>query len=119
MPALGSILVARDVTVDGGDILFAGMHAGWDPLSDGLKRTLEGLRAVHSSLHVFGAQAGYHGTDLRGRLRNPDAATQDAVHPAVIRHPETGHKPVCFNCNFTLGFEGWTREESNSPLTCL
>lgn len=76
VPALGSMLVARDVPDHGGDTMFASMHAAYDALSDGLKRTLEGLRAVHSSRHVFGAQAAYHGTDLQGRLRNPDNATR-------------------------------------------
>src|SRR6185312_11913594 len=53
-PALGSMLYAREVPRSGGDTMFASMYAAYDALSDGLKRTLEGLRAVHSSRHVFG-----------------------------------------------------------------
>jgi taurine dioxygenase len=33
------------------------MAQAYDALSDGLKRTLKGLRAVHSSRHVFGVKA--------------------------------------------------------------
>ncbi|HEV7268923.1 MAG TPA: TauD/TfdA family dioxygenase [Falsiroseomonas sp.] len=119
VPALGSMLVARDVPDHGGDTMFASMHAAYDALSDGLKRTLEGLRAVHSSRHVFGPEARYHDTDLKGRLHNPDAATQDAVHPVVIRHPDTGRKALYVNSNFTVGIEGWTREESEALLGFL
>lgn len=119
VPALGSMLVARDVPAFGGDTMFASMYAAYDALSDGMKRTLEGLRAVHSSRHVFGHQAAYHHNDLKGRLHNPDAATQDAVHPVVIRHPETGRKALYVNSNFTIGIEGWTREESEGLLGFL
>ncbi len=55
-PALGSMLYAREVPPSGGDTLFASMYAAYDALSDGLKQTLSGLRAVHSSRHVFGAE---------------------------------------------------------------
>ena len=66
-PAMGSILLAREVPATGGDTLFASMGAAYDALSDGLKRTLGGLRAVHSSRHVFGAEAG-ESRRLGGRL---------------------------------------------------
>src|SRR5437588_6425946 len=55
IPALGSILLAREVPPRGGDTMFACMAKAYDALSDGLKQTLRGLRAVHSSRHVFGA----------------------------------------------------------------
>jgi taurine dioxygenase len=119
VPALGSMLVARDVPTFGGDTMFASMYAAYEALSEGMKRTLENLRAVHSSRHVFGHDAAYHGNDLKGRLHNPDAATQDAVHPVVIRHPDTGRKALYVNRNFTCGIEGWTREESAGLLDFL
>jgi taurine dioxygenase len=119
VPALGSMLVAREVPEFGGDTMFASMYAAYDALSDGMKRTLETLRAVHSSRHIFGREAAYHGNDLKGRLHNPDAATQDAAHPVVIRHPDTGRKALYVNRNFTIGIEGWTREESAGLLDFL
>jgi taurine dioxygenase len=119
-PALGSMLYAREVPPSGGDTLFASMYAAYDALSDGLKHTLEGLRALHSSRHVFGVNSRRApGNDLQGRVGNPEAATQDAVHPVVIRHPGSGRKALYVNPGFTLRFEGWTDEESRPLLDFL
>ncbi len=111
-PALGSMLYAREVPKTGGDTLFASMYAAFDALSDGLKATLEGLKALHSSRHVFGPAAAARRGDLEGRFRNAELATQDAVHPVVIRHPDTGRKALYVNPGFTLRFDGWTEEKS-------
>ncbi|MBV9964712.1 MAG: TauD/TfdA family dioxygenase [Alphaproteobacteria bacterium] len=119
IPALGSMLYAREVPETGGDTLFASMYAAYDALSDGLKATLEGLRACHSSRHVFGAEAVARRGDLNGRIGNTELATQDAVHPVVIGHPETGRKALYVNPAFTLRFEGWTDEESRPLLDYL
>ena len=115
VPALGSMLYAREVPPSGGDTLFASMYAAYDALSDGLKQTLEGLRGVHSSRHVFGVKRG----DLEGRIGNYEAATQDATHPAVITHPESGKKALYVNPGFTIGFDGWTADESRPLLEYL
>jgi taurine dioxygenase len=118
VPALGSILLAREVPEQGGDTMFASMHHAYEALSEGLKRALEGLRAVHSSRHVFGAAAQY-ARDTAGRIGNAELATQDAVHPVVIRHPETGRKTLYVNPGFTTHFEGWTEKESKPLLDYL
>ena len=118
-PAMGSMLYAREVPTTGGDTLFAGMYAAYEALSDGLKCTLDGLRALHSSRHVFGAAADAGRGDLKGRIGNPELATQDAIHPVVIRHPDTGRKALYVNPGFTLRFDGWTDEESRPLLDYL
>src|ERR1700730_1961418 len=106
-PALGSMLYAREVPKTGGDTLFASMYAAYDALSDGLQATLEGLRALHSSRHVFGPAAAARRGDLEGRIRNAELATQDAVHPVVIRHPDTGRKAVYGNPGSMEGCDAW------------
>ena len=118
-PALGSALYAKEVPSSGGDTQFLSMAAVFDALSDGLKETLRGLRARHSSRHVFGAAGRYNDEEQRkdwaGRMLNAELATQDAIHPVVIRHPDSGREILYVNRSFTLGFEGWTDEES-APL---
>src|SRR5215831_13263333 len=91
-PAMGSMLYAREVPTTGGDTLFASMYAAYDALSDGLKATLDGLKAFHSSRHVFGTEA--HAR--RG-----------------------GRKALYVNPGFTLRFDGWTEEESRPLLDHL
>lgn len=117
-PALGSVLLAREIPPRGGDTVFASMAAAYDTLSDGLKRTLETLRAVHSSRHVFGAKAQQQ-RNMGDRLGNPEQATQDAVHPVVIRHPGSGRKILFVNPGFTTHIEGWTESESKPFLEML
>ncbi len=118
VPALGSMLYAREVPIVGGDTLFASMSAAYEGLSAGLKETLAGLRAVHSSRHVFGAAA-QREMGTQGRIGNAEAATQDALHPLIIRHPLSGRPCLYVNPAFTVCIEGWTPEESSALLGYL
>ena len=118
-PAMGSMLYALDVPDIGGDTMFASMYAAYDNLSDGLKATLEGLKAWHSSRHVFGAGNTDHETRKDGRVGGAEHATQDSLHPVVIHHPDTGRKALFVNPGFTLRFDGWTEAESKPLLDYL
>jgi taurine dioxygenase len=119
VPALGSMLYAHEVPSRGGDTQFASMYLAFETLSEGLKDTLRGLRARHSSRHVFGASRATRDDDTVGRIKNPELATQDAVHPVIIKHPLSGREALYVNPAFTLGFEGWTDEESKPLLAWL
>ena len=114
IPALGSLLYAKEVPSHGGDTLFAGCGVAFDNLSEGMKDTLRSLRAVHSSRHVFGESASVP-NDMSDMFGNADQATQDAVHPLVIRHPLSGREILYVNPGFTTHIEGWTVQES-APL---
>jgi taurine dioxygenase len=118
VPAMGSILLARETPPTGGDTLFASLGAAYDSLSDGLKATLDGLRAVHSADHIYGHDGIYAQTDQAADLKG-HGIRANAVHPVVIRHPVTGRKILYVNPAFTLRFEGWTREESMPLLAYL
>ena len=117
-PALGSMIYALEVPPAGGDTMFANMSLAYETLSDGMKDMLSKLEAVHSSRHVFGP--GYKSSpDVADRFRNAEQAVQDAVHPVVIRHPDTGRKVLYVNPTFTVRFDGWTEEESKPLLDYL
>ncbi len=115
-PAMGSLLLARELPPLGGDTLFASMSRAFEALSPSLQQTLEGLRAVHSARHVFGDRSGYaKRTDTGDRIGNAAAVGEDVVHPVVIRHPLSGRRILYVNPGFTVRFDGWTQEES-APL---
>ena len=118
VPAMGSILLARETPPSGGDTLFASMSAAFGSLSDGLKATLRTMRAVHSADHIYSKDGIYSKTDQAADLKGHDMRTR-AVHPVIIRHPRTGREILYVNPAFTLHFEGWTREESMPLLTYL
>ena len=118
IPAMGSILLAKETPKIGGDTLFANMYRAYETLSDGMKKTLESMKACHSSRHVFGAHTGYSEASNQ-RIGNPELATQDAIHPVIITHPESKRKALYVNPEFTVNFEGWTLEESKPLLDYL
>ena len=110
-PALGSMLVARELPAAGGDTVFCSMYAAYESLPEHVKRHVEGMRAVHSSRHTFGRPTKLY--------QNAKAATQDNVHPVVITHPLSGRRALFVNPAFTLHFEGQTIDESAPLLEAL
>lgn len=114
IPAMGSILLAREVPTTGGDTLFSSQYAAFDALSEGMKQTLLTMKADHTSRIAFG-QLGGQGTMQGARIGNPEQALQDACHPVIIKHPLSGRSALYVNIDFTTNFTGWTVEES-APL---
>lgn len=116
-PARGSVLLAREVPPTGGDTLFANVADAYDELSEGMRSTLESLRAVHTNADVFGADTEY-AKQGGERLSNPEGVST-VTHPVVVAHPQTGRKLLYVNLAFTRYFEGWTKEESKPLLGYL
>jgi len=122
IPALGSILVAKELPDVGGETWFVSMYRAFEGLSDGLKKLLVGLSAVHSAKHVFGGSAPYMQEMQKvARLGRPELADalSDPVHPVVVRHPLSGRPALYVNPAFTLRFDGWTEAESKPLLDYL
>ncbi len=63
----------------------------YDALSDGMKRMLEGMRAVHSDIYQAGPQAGKN-KGSSNQQRDHESWETRTVHPVVRTHPETGRK---------------------------
>jgi taurine dioxygenase len=116
-PCMGTILYAREIPPVGGDTSWANLVAAYEALSAGLKKTLEGMRAVHSQLFLLQKQ--FDKGDPDGRFKDFHKTDSQAVHPVVMRHPETGKKVLYVNPGYTHHFEGWTREESLPLLDYL
>ena len=121
-PALGSILVAKQLPPSGGDTWFTSMYKAYEGLSTGLQAFLGGLRAVHSAKHVFGTQQPERVAEaVVKRFHNQAAADalDDPIHPVVIKHGLSDRKALYVNRAFTRRFEGWTEAESAPLLDVL
>ena len=119
-PPLGAVLLARELPDYGGDTLFASMYAAYDALSDGLKKALEGLRAVHSKSRAYVGLSkerevsASHRDEATARY-----AAREALHPVAPLHPESGKRLLFVNPTYTTHFEGWTEKESEPLLKYL
>lgn len=118
-PSIGSILYAVETPAFGGDTLFASQAAAYDALSDGLKATLEGLKAVHSAGKEYSAKGASAQKRASMQVAEAEGLAGEFVHPVVKVHPETGRKALYVNPAFTMRFDGWTRRESRPLLDYL
>jgi len=111
-PPMATMLIARTVPPHGGDTLFANGYLAYETLSGGMKRLLDPLVAVNSSLKAGGKDT---------RILPSGAAKEDArdsytaEHPVVRTHPETGRRSLYVHPAHTVRFAGLTEEES-APL---
>lgn len=119
IPAMGSILHAIETPPYGGDTVFASMSSAYDALSVKMKHMLSGLKAWHSSRHAFGASQSDSESVKTGRIGNAEKATQDALHPVVIRHPLSGRAGLYVNPDFTTHIDGLHKAESDALLMML
>lgn len=102
VPPLGSMLYNHTVPPDGGgDTLFASMYGAYDALSEPMKTYLERLTALHDGVPTFGE------------------GTPNAVHPVVVRHPESGRRALFVNRVFTQRIVELPERESDAVLRFL
>jgi taurine dioxygenase len=114
-PSMGSLLHAQELPAEGGDTLFANMHAAYDSLPEHLRQAVEGLRAEHTYL------ARYAELQARSPWRpnlTPEqiAEVKPVVHPVVRTHPETGRKAIFVSEHFTTRIVGLPEDESRTLL---
>jgi taurine dioxygenase len=117
-PSLGSMLHAQELPAEGGDTLFANMHAAYDALPTDLRDAVAELKAEHTYL------ARYAELQKRSPWRPNLTAEQIAevkpvVHPVVRTHPETGRKALFVSEHFTTRIVGVSDEESRALLDAL
>ncbi|MEM7563668.1 MAG: TauD/TfdA family dioxygenase [Pseudomonadota bacterium] len=115
IPPKITMLYARQVTEMGGDTLFANTYQLYDELSEGMKQSLANINAVNSASVVDRSEDTYEAV----KSKNAELASQEATHPVIRTHEETGRKAVYVNSIHTLKFEGMTREESLPLLNYL
>jgi taurine dioxygenase len=118
-PPLGSVLYAVEMPPYGGDTMFANQYMAHDALSDGMRRLLDGVLAVHSDRNSAGPnnrRNAHRSTKVRS-----DGEWQETcnLHPVLRTHPETGRKALFVNEATTVGLADMTEEESQPLLRYL
>jgi alpha-ketoglutarate-dependent 2,4-dichlorophenoxyacetate dioxygenase len=88
VPALASLLSAREVPPAGGETEFASMRRAWATLPEEVQRRIEGRVAVHSILYS-------RSTIAHGLFDADEARDQPPVRQALVRaNPLNGRKSV-------------------------
>ncbi len=112
-PSSANALYAREVPSFGGDTVFINTALAYDCLSEGMKRMLGGMRAVHRVharyLTDVDVMANKNGEQVKGEF----------IHPVIRTHPETGRKVLYVNPSFVPQFEDMTEAESRPILEYL
>jgi taurine dioxygenase len=85
-PAMATFLYALELPSEGGDTLFADMHAAYEALDDDMKARLRGLTAAQD--WAFARHKWHMSEEQIRNVSNPPD------HPVVRTHPETGRKGI-------------------------
>nr|VFJ91794.1 MAG: taurine dioxygenase [Candidatus Kentron sp. LFY]VFK18895.1 MAG: taurine dioxygenase [Candidatus Kentron sp. LFY] len=105
-PTIASVLSASILPPNGGNTRFRNANTMYLRLSQELREQLHHLDALHS------LKEGY------ARVNRSGAVQKDvqSIHPAVIKHPETGLPLLYLNPNFTVALVGMPERESEALL---
>ena len=100
--ATGAMLYALELPPEGGTTSWVDLCAAYAGLPAGLKRAIEGKRAVVSYAKRL---AGYQGVD---QVISEEAKrkTPPVLHPLVHTHPVTGKPALYLDSTTTIGIEG-------------
>jgi taurine dioxygenase len=105
IPPMYSVLYQEIIPPNGGgDTMFASAYKAYEELSPSMKTYLEGKSATHDGLRAFDRNADTYPT---------------AVHPIVVRHPESGRKALFVNPEFTSHINDIPAGESRAILEFL
>ena len=112
-PCMASLLHCKEMPPVGGDTMFANACVAYDQLSDGMKKLLEGKRAIHDL-----NQASVY-KERPPRTAEEEAQTPARSQPIFRTHPETGRKLIFVHPDVVTHIEGMTQEESRPILNYL
>ena len=115
-PPMASMLYALEIPPYGGDTIFANQYTAYETLSEGLRRTLDGLVGVNTSTKADASKT--REERLKSGRRGDEGAERASIRScARIRRP--GRKALYVNIGHTAHFKGWTEEESRPLLDYL
>jgi taurine dioxygenase len=122
-PAKATMLVAREMPVQGGDTQFSNLHLSYEALSPAMQKMLAGLKGVNNGdsrkYHKFTREErAKMGIGTMPQKDQPEDVQTVSVHPLVRTHPETGRKALYFGSH-TERVDNMTEAESDALLQFL
>lgn len=120
-PPDATLLQAAELPRVGGDTIWANQYLAYETLSDGLKRLLDPLRAIHTGWPHGTMGPGPDAAVSRSikMTRNDPGADKEVAHPVVRVHPVTGRKALFVNPVYTQRFADMSVAESKPLLDYL
>lgn len=118
-PALGAVLVAKQLPAYGGDTLWASSSAAFEALSKPLQRLLDGLTASHDFTRSFPLERFGNTPEALERYHEVQRQHPPVTHPVVRTHPVTGRKGLFVNEGFTTRINELEPTESDALLRFL
>ena len=116
-PPMATMLYALELPPVGGDTLFSNQYLAYEQLSEGMKKTLEGLRLVSRSDNKDTAETRAARVKESGVKLNKNSLK--SCHPVIRTHPETARKSLYISPGHSGYFEGWSEAESVALLGYL
>ena len=113
-PPRGACLRAQEIPPEGGNTHFANLHAAYDTLDPATQERIATLNCVHD------ASRNSAGELRLGFKDNTDPRkTVGAVHPLVMKHPESGRPHLVLGRRPNAYIQGLSLEESEALLDQL
>ena len=114
-PAIYSLLYCLETPAVGGDTCYSNQVRAYQALSPGLKRTLAGMRAIHTVAKTLSAAVSDEREESKLKTEEERKIPDPVSHPVLRVHPDNGKVALYVNSLYTERFDGWTAEES-APL---
>lgn len=112
-PALGAVLLAKEIPIEGGDTLFANMQLAYEKLEESLQDRLLKLKVVNTSAKKEVSKS------RSNRINRNTDSIKIAEHPAIRLHPETGKRSIFLSPAHAIRFSNQSEEESRSLLNLI
>ena len=116
-PAGGASLYALELPPLGGDTIFCNMGKAYETLPQGVKDTVDDLKAINTSAKAAVSKTRVNRLADSGDSSAPEEFTN--VHPVIRTHPESGERTLFVNEAHTVRFDDWTEEDSAPLLNML
>jgi taurine dioxygenase len=112
-PSRCSLLYAKEVPHDDsgaalGDTVFANCIAAYEALPAAMKRSLDGLKAIHR----YSSRRRVENSPRPKLTQAQLDETPDVAHPIVRTHPYTGRKAIYVTAGECIGIDGMPEDEA-------